>query len=297
MQNKYFIFFCLIIIATCGLFSQVVSVSGTFTKKIEPNETKNFAIEQCVLLAKINALENTFGKVIFQGNSTFIQNLETGKQVESKIVFSSIGSSFVNGEWLQDTKIDTSIIHDENETYIKIDVSGKARKLSESKTNFEVYTANCAEPKCKSEQFNDGQELYLHFKSSENGFLVVYLDDPQLGITSKIIPSDEENYINVKKNINNYFPGDKMPKIVLVLSEGNEMESYKLFILFSTSPLEAPPLTDYNKEGKYITEKQKSEYLKLPLSTKSEQFQRWLQEFRLRNKTVQFEILSCFLRK
>jgi len=49
-------------------------------------------------LAIINALERAFGRVVIQGNTTYISNITTGKKNETKSVFNMIANTTVNGE-------------------------------------------------------------------------------------------------------------------------------------------------------------------------------------------------------
>lgn len=294
------VLFATSVISLCsGQVTDAVDVRGEFLKLIDRNESLNEAVAKAVELAKVDALEQAFGRVVFQGNTTFVQNLETGDRTESRVAFSSVGGSFVNGEWIQDIQIDTLVLSPEDlsERYVKVVVVGKARKLPDYQTNCESFTASCAERNCRTQQFTDGQYLFFHFTASENGFVVVYVDDPQLRLTQKVIPSTTESSIQVLRNVPSVFPGKLDPKIEMRLSPENELEAYKVFVLFSPAPLEQPVLRDLSTENQYLSSRDKEKGFLFPPSLESERFQRWLQAFRLRNRSVQLQILTFSLHK
>ena len=54
--------------------------------------------KEAELEATINAIERAFGRIVIQGYSTFLQNLTTGKLVETTTVFNTIAGSNVKGE-------------------------------------------------------------------------------------------------------------------------------------------------------------------------------------------------------
>jgi hypothetical protein len=276
-----------------------VIVKGVFSRRIERTESLDEAMKKTIDLAKVDALERAFGRVVFQGNSTFIENLETGSKVESKVAFASLGGSFVGGEWIQDIRIDTLIVNGDTpeDRYLKIVVEGRARKLPERQVNFNAFTAFGPESKDRASLFNDGQQFYLQLIASEKGHVVVYLDDPQLDITSKLFPSGDSGSYEIRQNATEVFPRPNEPRIEMHLSKDREFESYKLFVLFSSDVLEQPVLKNFNNDKQYLDPLFKEKGYLLPMSLQSELFQRWLQQYRLRNKGVQLQTLVCSLRK
>ena len=292
-RNIVLVFFPFILFA-----QESFNSSGEYSLEVERNRTLGQTIEECIEKAKIDAIEKKFGRIVFQGNSTYVENIETGKKVESKQVFNSIGTSHTNGEWVKTTSSDTLYYPGEKkgEQWVKIKIAGLIRALPEVKINYEVFTLSASDEKFKTTNFNDGQELFVMITPTENGYMVVYLDDPQFKETFKIIPSNETNFEVVQKRKQSFFPKKDDPnRIVFKLNKENKSEQYKLFVLFSINPIEVPILTNFKNEDKFIEEKIKTGNYALPQSMESEKFQIWLQELRSRNKNIQLEILPCFL--
>ncbi len=288
-------------------FAQVeVNATGEYSFRIEPNQTlvqaKEFALEQ----AKIIAIENAFGRIISNGNSTYLQNNTNSNQIQTKTSFSFISESFVKGEWIKDNSkpvFTFEIINDEQ--WLKVKVDGLIREIENDPIAFEFHTLNCPKLNCKTELYKDDQDFYVYFKSPENGYLAIYLDDPNLSETARILPYQNsrlyEGSVKVNRDTDYLFftkSNDLLKEIGAVdelkfkLAKSNEAEQYKLYVLFSKEPFANPLLTDNRK---MIAEKK--EELLLPKSLPSEQFQRWLQKFRINRKKIQVDRRYLYLVK
>lgn len=134
-------------------------------------EGKRTALER----AKIQALADAFGTLVTQNNSTIVKN-ENG---QSTIDFLSIGGSDVKGEWIQTVGEPIfDIFYEGNMLTIKVSVDGKAREIKNASIDFEAkLLRNGTDEKFESDEFKNGDDLYLYFKSPVNGYLAVYLLD------------------------------------------------------------------------------------------------------------------------
>ena len=154
---------------------EIEKVHGEYTYHVPDNvsleEGKRTALER----AKIQALADAFGTLVSQNNSTIIKN-ENGK---SSVDFLSIGGSDVKGEWIEtigEPKFD--IFYESNMLTIKVTIVGKAREIKNANIDFEAkLLRNGTEEKFESDEFRNGDDLYLYFKSPINGYLAVYLLD------------------------------------------------------------------------------------------------------------------------
>lgn len=154
---------------------KIEKVHGEYTYHVPDNvsleEGKRIALER----AKIQALADAFGTLVSQNNSTIIKN-ENGK---SSVDFLSIGGSDVKGEWIEtigEPKFD--IFYESNMLTIKVTIVGKAREIKNANIDFEAkLLRNGTEEKFESDEFRNGDDLYLYFKSPINGYLAVYLLD------------------------------------------------------------------------------------------------------------------------
>lgn len=175
MRLRY-IFILLMLLNFLSISAQKIEkVHGVYTYHVPDNvsleEGKRTAIER----AKIQALADAFGTLVSQSNSTIVKN-ENGK---SSVDFLSIGGSNVKGEWIEtigDPKLD--IFYESNMLTIKVSIDGKAREIKNASIDIEAkLLRNGTEEKYESDEFRNGDDLYLYFKSPINGYLAVYLLD------------------------------------------------------------------------------------------------------------------------
>ena len=175
MSLRY-IFILLLLLNLLSISAQKIEkVHGEYTYHIPDNvsleEGKRTALER----AKIQAIADAFGTLVSQNNSTIVKN-ENGK---SSVDFLSIGGSDVKGEWIEtigEPKLD--IFYESNMLTIKVCIDGKAREIKNANINFEAkLLRNGTEKKYESDEFRNGDDLYLYFKSPINGYLAVYLLD------------------------------------------------------------------------------------------------------------------------
>ena len=171
----------LALILLCMSFVSVLSaqrtekVTGTYTyyapENVSLEEAKRIALDR----AKINAVADAFGTVVSQSNSTFIVN-ENGK---SENHFTSLGGSEVKGEWIKTTKEpEYKISYEGNMLVVSVSVSGRIREIVN--TGIDIIAKvlrNGTEEKYESNEFRNGDDMYLCFKSPIDGYLAVYLLD------------------------------------------------------------------------------------------------------------------------
>lgn len=272
-----------------------VEASGEFTTKFETNNKELFELK-CIETARVNAIENTFGKVVMQGNSTYIQNSTNNTKNESYNSFNFISDTYVNGEWVSDIekpKVEYLTVkgyNDKPEIWIKVNVQGYVKEITTAPISFQFSTLSCDNNiNCKSEEFKDKQDIFFYFKAPVSGYLAIYLDVPPENKTYKIFPyqlaknpsnirleKDKEYILFSKKK--NSLP-EQVNEIVLSLTKPNKPEVNKLFVLFSPDQEIVKPLLTTNKS----TEKN----FQLPDSISSPEFQKWIQLLKSYNKTIQ----------
>ncbi|MDE6689492.1 MAG: DUF4384 domain-containing protein, partial [Prevotella sp.] len=166
------------IIFTIPVFSQKMkTVEGEYTYHAPENVTLEEAKLTALDRAKIQALADEFGTIVSQTNSTHIQN-GNGK---SDIDFLSIGGSEVKGEWIETTgEPQYHISYDQGMLVVKVSVKGKAREIVSAQMEIKTKVLrNGTEDKFESDEFHDGDDLYLSFISPVSGYLAVYLVDAE----------------------------------------------------------------------------------------------------------------------
>jgi hypothetical protein len=264
---------------------------------IPTNKSEEEITRECLINARINAIENAFGEVILQGNSTYIRNSQNGKQSEVNQVFNFIGESYVNGEWLEDTEppLITKFNH-ENERWIKVNVKCKVRELDISVPQFQAEPLSCPKIICATETFNNGQDLYLHFKTPEKGYLAIYLDVPEDRRTYRLFPyknhskdslqqlKADEDYIFFSSKDSKICSPAVVDELILTLKDPAKAEFNKLYIIFTPNQPTQKPILSKGSAVNFTTEEWK---LELPDFLNSESFQKWLITTRINTENIQ----------
>jgi len=295
--------FCLLfILFNHPAFSQKNYPStGEYLMRVENNMAWNDAVKIAVTQAQVNAIENKFGRAITQDNSTYVQNSQAGENVKTNTTFNFISNSYVKGEWIEDIKepeirkIDTN-----GEQWIKVTVYGKIREITAPDNKFDAFALSCPDLKCQTRNFNDGQDFYLYFKSSEDGYVAIYCSDPSLKYTFLLLPykrsinkknvpvkADREYIFFSKKN--DYFnDGNGIDEQTMSVGENSQAEKYQVWILFSPEPLDKPVLEDESiTTKKFLDEQSIKQGYTLQKGINDEKFKEWLQGYRVYNKKVQ----------
>lgn len=289
-----------ILVIACNYFvfaqkSKNIVATGTYTTKFETNNKELFETK-CIELAKINAIENAFGKVIMQGNSTYIQNSNNNSKKESYNSFNFISDSYVNGEWIKD--IDKPIIdyttskkdnNGSNEVWITVTVHGYVNEIVSAPINFKFSPLSCDNNiNCRTEEFREKQDVFFYFQAPISGYLAIYLDVPLENKTYKIFPykkSKNASNIKIEQDIEYILFSKKrnmlkepVDEIIPYLTKPETAEVNKLFVLFSPDQEMVKPVLNANRSLKEFG---------LPDSINSGDFQKWIQTLKAYNKTVQ----------
>ena len=150
---------------------RVKTVSGTYIYVVPENQSYSDAKNTALKQAQIQILADTYGTVIELTASTSI----TGEKATTR----ALSESNVKGEWLETIgdPVFTRIIEGDNIT-IRVDVKGKVREITTSGLQFDAR-ALCNAPDVRFEKtdFKSGDDLFLYFSSSSDGWLAVYLYD------------------------------------------------------------------------------------------------------------------------
>jgi hypothetical protein len=268
----------------------VVTVKGEAVVEWEQQrESKKQAQNRAEELAKVNALEKAFGVAIIQGNSTYVQNKTTGQKTETNTVFNMIGNTMVKGEVIEVLKKDFTDFYDKKKKSekweIKCEVEVRAKELTEAAVAFDASPLSGNKKNNKTSEFNENDELFFYFKSPVSGFLSIYVDVTGSNQTQRILP-----YINVPKDFENgmpveadkeyiffstakehdYYPGKNVVVDELTVSaEQEKQEMWRIFIVFSTNPMNKPSLKNPKLQDK------NKKIVEAPKELTSEEFQRW----------------------
>jgi hypothetical protein len=315
MRLLHIIFFLLI---SLSIFPQkVVRTSGSAQLELTMDKSRAQVNEEVKDMAIINAIERAFGRVIIQGNTTYISNVTTGQETESNIVFNMIANTSVKGELVEVLELNYSDIKGNKKINgnfteiieIKCDVLIKAREIEEASVNFETSTLVCPKVNCKTTTFENNDDFFLHFLSPQSGYVTVYLDDTENSyrlLPYKDMPAKYESGFPVKAD-RDYIFFSIAPQHNYLNFEWNE-DTYQLyaekkqdinrvFVIYSKDPINKPRLHD-NLNQEAISEKEKKAGYSSPKALPSEDFQRWLNKIRSYEKeNMQVAIIDITINK
>jgi len=276
---------CLILLLLffTSLFAQkTVKVCGEYTYIAPENVSLEQARQTALERAKLEALAEKFGTTVSQNNSTVVEN----KNGTSDIRFLSFGGSEVKGEWLETTKEPKyDISFEEGTLTVKVSVCGNAREIVGAGIDFTAKVLkNGTEAKFESDNFRDGDAIYLLFRSPKDGYLAVYLiDESQTAyclLPYRNAPSGNAHIKSGKEYV--FFSGrnaDRDEAAIVddyVLTTEKSAEQNFLYIIFS--PNEFTKAND--KTGSEAS---------LPRELSYNDFQQWLAKNRTRDKDMKVE--------
>jgi hypothetical protein len=248
-------------------------------------------------LATIDALEKAFGRVIIQGNATYITNLQTGREVQTNTVFNTIANTSVKGEvqrivdekFIDIEGFKTVDGKREKILEIKCDIELMAREIVTPPITFTSFPLGCLDEKCRTTAFKDNDKFYLFFSTTMSGYLTVYLDDKE--ISQCLYPHykmtlEFEGGVPVEADKKYFLFSD----VDYYLFTSSLQDMNRLFIIFSKTPLNKPSL-------RYNPKEDEKGYI-FPKSISSEGFQRWLNSYRsIGRDNVQVEIVDITITK
>lgn len=151
-----------------------VRIEYTFNApdNISLTDAKRIALER----AKLKAIAEEFGTVMQSTTTTLVGN----KNGKSSIDISTINESEVRGVWIEtigEPKF-SSPIFEQNMLTFTVRVEGRIREILSATINLKAKVLrNGTEDKYESDEFRNGDDLFLGFQAPKDGCLAVYLVD------------------------------------------------------------------------------------------------------------------------
>ncbi|MFL5728917.1 MAG: hypothetical protein ACJ75J_05450 [Cytophagaceae bacterium] len=285
--------------ATSQIFAQskaLVKIRGEAqTEWNQRLETLAQAEKRVSDLAVINALEQAFGKLVIQGNTTFLRNVNTGTMVETQSVFNTIANTYVKGEVIEvlDKKIRrinyVTQVNGQKEDRIdlKCEIYVSAREISTPPVSFSALTLSQPKKNFETRDFYNGDDFYLFFRSPESGYLTIYLDDnsssyrilpytsaPSCQEQGMPVTADQEYMFFSGKRASSDCGGQSYEIDHYQMFTRSDIENNSVYLLFSKEPLTKPMLAPASGEG--LSDELAGKGYKLPRSLGSSDFYTWL---------------------
>ena len=288
-MKKGFIVSILICVVAFVYAQKTQKVTATYTYYVPENVTLEEAKRTALDRAKLSAIADAFGTLVTQSNSTIISN-QNG-QADSR--FFSIGGSDVKGEWVETTKEPEYTIRYEGDMLVvSVEVGGRIREIVGAGVDFIAkILRNGTSEKNESQEFCNGDDMFLYFKSPINGYLTVYLLDETTQNVFCLLPykASGEGAYAIEHDKPYVFFSSKYesinPEIVdeytLSCDQGNENND--IFVIFSPNPF-----------SKANTEEEKGEMLPRQLAYKD--FQKWLLNNKKRDKELRSQNIGITIK-
>ena len=261
----------------------VKKVHGEYTYYAPDNITLEDAKRTALSRAQIQALADEFGTVVSQHNATIVQNADGTSTTD----FTSLSSSDVKGEWIETIgEPEYEIDYQKGMLVVKCSVDGKAREIVSRAAEFVARVLrNGTEDKFESDNFKNGDDLFLSFQSTTESYLAVYLVDDS-NTAYCLLPYRSSKDGKVKVNANQRY---------LLFSEKNAAP------LFSPSDVDEYTMTcERSSETNYIyVVCSPNSFVKaldsvsdegLPRELSFADFEKWLAKNRSRDKDMQVDI-------
>ena len=265
--------------------------------------------------AIVDALEKAFGIAVIEGNTTFIQDVETGERVETNTVFNSIANTLVKGEVIeviekQFEEVLGTISIDGKEKHVKelkCTVLIRAREYEDNPIDFEMYPLNCLNINCKTTLFiAEKDDFYIYFRCPVSGYLAIFLDDGmqaqrllpyrQMGTAfEQGVPVDAntEYFLFSKEEPYQYF---ETTADEYVFDADQLVDQDRLFVVFSHNPI-VQPYIEKGYGDDELSEQDKKAGWKMPDGLASEDFQRWLIDSRIMNRDIVVEVEDITIKR
>lgn len=244
----------LLTVAAVSHAQKVQKVTATYTYYAPENVTLEEAKRTALDRAKIQAIADAFGTLVTQSNSTLVTN----QNGESNSQFYSLGASEVKGEWLETTKVPTyNISYEDNMLIVSVEVSGHIREIVDIGIDFMAkILRNGTEEKFESNDFRNGDDMYLYFKSPVDGYLLAYLYDETTNQVVRILPyiGNSNGYMPIKGD--NEYVFFKKSKITdydvdeYTITASQTIEFNTIYIIFSRKEVtKANDKSDKSQDG------------------------------------------------
>lgn len=281
-MNRFILFIIFVCSFVIGYSQRTAKVSATYTyyapETMAVEEAKRIALDR----AKIQAIADEFGTIVSQSTSTVITNING----ESDTRFFAFGGSDVKGEWIETIgNPDYQLQFENHFLVVRCTVKGKAREIESTKIEIIAKTLrNGTTLRYESNEFKDGDDLYLYFKTPEDGYISIYLLDEITQLLYNILPYKNQPIPSVKvKGMTEriFFSKDHAESIEksiideYTLSCDNDKEINVLYVVFSNVEIKRPTSLISSDPSK-------------PISIQYKDFRQWLSKNIAQNSTFQY---------
>lgn len=243
------IILCAILTLPFSLYPQKLkTVEGEYTFYAPDNVSMAEARKMALDRAMTTAIANEFGTLVSQNSTSYIKNGETDSQTQ----FYSIGGSEVKGEWIRTIgEPEYEISYEQEMLVVKVKVKGEAREIVTLPVDLDVRTLKGSpDLKYESGEFYHNDDIFLYFKSPENGYLAVFLLDETTSEVSLLLPYEQSGlsaypvkrgrpYIFFSEKTCDKSESDIVENYVMMCSNA-DIEYNSIYVVFSPNKFTSP---------------------------------------------------------
>lgn len=302
IKTIFLIAFCLVPGTQIVNAQKIRNASGTASYRLEEDMSKDELKAKLRHNAIINAIEREYGTYVSQESFVDVSDGNTD--------FRIFGKTEIRGEWLKTThedfkeeirKVRQGGKH-KNELWMSLKISGLVRALTQPDIDLDYYAANCEKEGCRTDIFNNGDPLYLHFQTPIDGFLSIFVVErdsayrllpyqQMAGQYKDAVPIKSDTpylFFSSEKNDTSFEKFSSLLNDDLVMLTSEPEEYVSLYLVFATHEFHHPALT----AGK----KMNTGY-EIPKSLPANNLVRWLENNRIHDtnfyyRQVKLKIVS-----
>lgn len=277
MKSLLLIFFCCIFtVKTLAQRTEKVRAEYIYyaPENVTLEEAKRIALER----AQLQAIEEVFGTIVTQSNTTMASNVN-GK---SSVDFFSLGGSNVKGEWIETIDQPSyDISYEQNMLVVKVRVTGRIREIISAQIDIKAEVlCNGTDLKYARTDFKNGDDLYLYFQSPVDGYLAVYLLDEICKMVYCLLP-----YKSSPKAIMP-IEHDKPYVFFSAKHAGDNTHLVDEYTMTCNSPVERNTIYIVFSPNEFAKANSNNVQELLPQELSFEDFQKWLSNIRNRDKKL-----------
>lgn len=285
-----------LLLITLPVFSQKIkTVEGEYLYNAPENVTIEQAKRTAVERAKIQALATEFGTIVSQSSTTSIANING----ESSTNVLTLSDTDVKGEWIEDLgEPKVQVNYEGDMLVVTAKVKGKAREILSAGVDFtSKILRNGKEDKFESDDFKNGDDLYLAFQTPAKGYLAVYLADAE-NMAYCLLPyrnqTDGIYPVNANQRYLFFCPeeapeGERALVDEYALTCERQMEYNYIYVIFSRN--------QFTKANDAASNKQIDGYAGAPRELSYEDFQKWLSKCMKHDAEMNMKKIPIIIKK
>ncbi|MBP5339339.1 MAG: hypothetical protein J6Z14_08595 [Prevotella sp.] len=258
--RKIVLTFAVFTAMTATADSREASVHGTSELVLDfnYNVTLREAKEECILMAKNDAIAKEFGELV---TSDVVETMSESDGETTKSDYMESHEMKARGVWLRETKpTKFDVDYFDGKLVLKAEVWGKAREIKQSKVELKWKIMKDGNGKRMATQMfydypnkKDKEKIYVTFKAPTDGYVAIYLTQWSADVTDCLLPYRKNTSgLHEVKGGKEYTFFDKsfdpQANSISLTADNGDKDKYQMVIIFSPNKFYRP--ADIEVKGK-----------------------------------------------